>query len=111
MKIALRIGAWLSVLAIAVLSVVPPDYRVTTDLPRPVEHFSIFLIAGLAFALAYPYRYDVQIVGLVLFAGILELAQLEVPGRHARLSNFVASTLGMGVAYLLLTLARYAQRE
>jgi len=110
-KLVVRIGAWLSIFAIVALSIVPPDYRVTTDLPRPVEHFSIFLITGLAFGIAYPHRYVVQVVYLILFAGIVELTQLEVPGRHARLSDFVASALGVSVAYLLLTLMRYARRE
>jgi VanZ family protein len=107
----LRIGAWLSVFVVVVLSVSPPDYRITTALPRPVEHFSIFLIAGVAFGFAYPYRHVVQIVYLVLFAGVVELIQLEVPGRHARVSDFVVSTLGVGVAYLLVTLVRYAHQN
>jgi VanZ family protein len=110
-RIVFRVGAWLLVLAIIVLSIIPPYYRATTDLPRPVEHFSIFLITGLAFDVAYPCRYVVQIVYLVLFAGIVELIQLEVPGRHARVSDFLASALGLAVAYLLLTLVRYWQQE
>jgi VanZ family protein len=110
-RIVFRIGAWLSVLFIVVLSLVPPNYRVTTDSPRPLEHFSIVLITGLAFGFGYPCRFVVKIAYLVLFAGIVELTQSEVPGRHARLSDFVASALGVGVAYLLLTLVRYSQRE
>jgi VanZ family protein len=68
-------------------------------------------MTGLAFGFAYLCRYVVQIVYLVPFAGIVELIQLTVPGRHARGSDFVASALGAGVAYLLLALVRYAQRE
>jgi hypothetical protein len=67
-------------------------------------HFSIFLITGLAFGFAYACRYAVQIVNLVLFAGIVELIQLEVPG-------LIESPLGLAVADLLLILVRYSQRQ
>jgi VanZ family protein len=110
-KLVVRIGARLCILAIVALSIVPPDYRITTDLPCPVEHFSIFLITGLAFGVAYRHRYVVQVVYLILFAGIVELTQLEIPGRHARLSDFVASALGVSVAYLLLTLIARRERQ
>ena len=42
--------------------------------------------------LGHPPRYSTAI-GLVLFAGAIELAQLFVPGRHARLSDFVVDAL------------------
>jgi VanZ family protein len=103
-----QVGAWFFVLAIVALSVVPPDYRVIVGFPRPIEHLSIFLLAGLAFGLGYPYRYATQSICLILFAGMVELMQLGIPGRHARLSDFVASTLGVGVAYIVLRLVTQA---
>jgi hypothetical protein len=36
------------------------------------------------------------------FAGIVELMPLGIPGRHPCISDFVASTLGVGVAYVVL---------
>ena len=41
----------------------------------------------------------------VIFAGVIEAAQLFAPGRHARLSDFVVDTLGMYVGLLAVALA------
>ena len=79
--------AWVLVVGIVGLSIIPPDYRVITDLPRPLEHLSIFLLAGLAFGLGYPDRYPSQTIALVLFAAAVELVQVWVPGRHPLLRN------------------------
>ena len=103
--------AWVLVVGIVGLSIIPPDYRVITDLPRPLEHLSIFLLAGLAFGLGYPDRYPSQTIALVLFAAAVELVQVWVPGRHARLSDFAAGlvglTLGTGLAYVSTRMARH----
>jgi VanZ family protein len=37
-------------------------------------------------------------VALVIFAGAIELAQTFVPGRHARLSDFIVDAVTMCVA-------------
>ena len=50
-----RIGAWLSVLALAVLSWTPGQYMVRTDvLTGHEEHFLAYLIAGAIIAAAHP---------------------------------------------------------
>ncbi len=54
MKRLSQVLAWVLVFGIVGLSIVPPDYRVITGLPRLFEHFSIFLLAGVAFGLGYP---------------------------------------------------------
>ena len=63
-------------------------------LPRLVEHFSIFFATGLAFGVGYPQRRLFQFVALLAFAAAIELAQLLVPGRHARLSDFLIDAWG-----------------
>ena len=101
--------AWVLVVGIVSLSIVPSDYRVVTDLPRPLEHLAVFLLTGLAFVFGYPGRCLFQCVGLSLFAAAIELLQLWVPGRHARLSDFIAGfagvILGTGLGYLSTKLA------
>jgi VanZ family protein len=86
--------AWSLLLAIVGLSVVSPEYRVSTPFPQCVEHFTIFLAAGVAFGLGYPFRYD-QSVALLLFTGAIELTQLWIPGRHARFVDFIINSLGL----------------
>jgi VanZ family protein len=90
-----RLTSWLLLLAITALTVVPPTLRPLSGLGQNVEHFTIFLLMGAAFALAYRrYLYPVGLA-LLLFTGALELVQMLVPGRHARLSDFVFDGLGV----------------
>jgi hypothetical protein len=103
-KIA-RIAAWLLMAAIVILSVVPPSLRLQTSAPHSVEHFTIFAAAGFAFGLGYKHRHDLLAVLLVIFSGSIEISQLFVPGRHARLSDFIidaiAACMGLVMASLL----------
>jgi VanZ family protein len=96
-----RASAWLLALAIVVLSLVPPFYRPITEASHNVEHLAIFLATGFTFCVAYPDRPCALAIGLVIFCGAIELAQRWVPGRHARLSDFIvdaaAACIGLGV--------------
>ncbi len=96
---AVRMSAWLLTVAIVILSLVPPELRPRLGGLHALEHFVIFSATGLAFGLGYRPGYSTAI-GLVLFAGAIELAQLFVPGRHARLSDFIVDALAacVGVA-------------
>jgi len=89
---AVRVASWLLLAAIVILSLVPPELRPRVSGLHALEHFVIFSATGLAFGLGYRPRYSTAIA-LVLFAGAIELAQLFVPGRDARLSDFVVDAL------------------
>jgi VanZ family protein len=103
-----RASAWLLALAIVVLSLVPPSYRPITQASHNIEHLAIFLTTGFAFSIAYPNR-PFAATGLVMFCGVIELAQWWVPGRHAQLSDFIgdaaAACIGLVVAS---TVARFS---
>ena len=92
-----QIAGWLLLLAIAVLSLVPPSYRPGTDVPHTFEHLAIFLATGLAFGLGDANRYVSRMFLLIAFVGFIELAQLLVPGRHARVSDFLLDALGVSI--------------
>jgi len=100
-----QIFAWLCVAAIAVLSLVAPSWRPVTVLPHNLEHAAIFAIAGFLAGLGYPARPLRSFAGFVIFAGAIELAQIPVPGRHARFSDFVIDALaacaGVGAAFVI----------
>ena len=100
MRRLFQIAAWLLVIEISLVSLVPPSLRPVTGAPHNFEHLAIFLLTGIAFAIGYPRRLFLQSIGLVIFAGLIEIAQLWVPGRHARLSDFIvdASAACIGVA-------------
>jgi VanZ family protein len=100
-----QVTAWLLALTIVILSLSPPSIRPTTGAPHNLEHLLIFLATGMAFGLGYPRRFWSLCIALLAFAAAIEIAQIWVPGRHARLSDFLvdatASCLGVGLSYVL----------
>jgi hypothetical protein len=92
-----RTTAWLALAAIIVLSLVPPSVRPSTFLPHKIEHAGIFLLDGVAFGIAYcGYQWLASVMAVIFCAGI-EVAQLAVPGRHARLSDFFVDAIAICV--------------
>jgi hypothetical protein len=109
---AARVTAWILACVIIVLSLVPPWLRPESGAPHNVEHFAIYCAAGLAFGIGYSRKPLAVMAALVLFAGMIELAQLLVPGRHARLGDFVVDALALcaGVGFIYLLVARSLHR-
>jgi VanZ family protein len=102
----IRVVAWLLLSAIVFLSVVPPSSRPTTSGPHTFEHAAIFLATGISFGMAYLGREWLLSIGAILFCAAIEVAQLYVPGRHGRLSDFIVDAttaiLGVFVGCILL---------
>src|SRR6516164_4567952 len=100
--------AWLLAGTIVVLSLGPPSVRPVTGAAHDLEHLLIFLATGIAFGLGYPSRVWLLTIALPIFAAAIEVAQNWVPGRHARMSDFLvdaaASCLGGGLSYAFLKL-------
>jgi hypothetical protein len=101
-----RVLAWSLAAAIVVLSVVPPTLRPETALPHDVEHFGIFCATGIAFGLGYYRKHLLLLPLLAVFAGGVELLQLTVPDRHARLTDFIVDALAVCVGVMMPLLAR-----
>jgi VanZ family protein len=99
-----RIIAWVLVFILTLLSVVPPWLRPTTNVSHNVEHFAALFVTGVAFGLGYSRRPVIVGLVLVFFCAAIEIVQLLVPGRHARLSDFivdaVAATAGVAAAFV-----------
>ena len=85
-----RVLSWIGILAIIVLSVVPADERPVTGVGHLSEHVVAFALVAAAFAIGY-YRFSLWRLGLLafLFCGGIELIQIPLPTRHARVSDFV----------------------
>jgi VanZ family protein len=83
---------------------VPPSHRPVTDASHSMEHFGIFLATGFAFGFGYPSRPLALALALATLCGVIEVAQHWIPGRHARLSDFLvdaaATIIGVGIAYM-----------
>jgi VanZ family protein len=106
-----RVAAWVTLAAIIVLSLVPPGARPITSFPHKIEHAGIFLLNGVAFGVAYRGYEWLSSIGAVIFCAGIELAQLIVPGRHARLSDFFVDSIAICVGIFAgSTLIRITRR-
>ncbi len=86
---------WLGLLGIGAATLGPIDFRPESGLPPQVERFGAFLAVSLLFTLAYPRRRVGGWLVLLLVAGLLEILQNDVPGRHGRVPDFEAKALGV----------------
>jgi len=93
MILLLRLFAWLLAAAVTFATLGPPRLRPHLSVGQDGEHALAFVLVGLAFGLAYSQRRLAVSVIAVVLIGVLELLQLAVPGRHARLEDFVVDAL------------------
>jgi len=105
MTILLRLVAWGLAAAVTFATLGPPRYRPHADLGQNGEHALAFVVVGLAFGLAYRRNRLLTALVAVAMTGAIEILQFWVPGRHARLSDFVVDALaacaGLAVATAL----------
>jgi VanZ family protein len=94
---SLQPAAWLLLLAIVVLSVCPPQMRPQTAVPHDTEHFAVFAACGFCFGAAYRHKLFSVLWVLVFFSAGIELLQTVIPGRHARLTDFIVDLLSICV--------------
>jgi VanZ family protein len=106
----IRLAAWSLAAVVVLLSIVPSDLRPETMLPHDVEHAGIFFSTGLAFGLAYDYSNGLLASSMVAFSAAVEVVQLFVPGRHARVSDFVVDAVA-ACGGLLAAVEASASRE
>jgi VanZ family protein len=92
----LRVAAWFCAVLLAALSWLPGEEMVRTGVDGHIEHFTAYfgtmLVVEMAYGPAVGLRRPVLL--LIVYAGILELGQNFVPGRHAAVADFAASSLG-----------------
>jgi len=93
MNAILRTIAWILAAAAAFATLGPPTYRPHSDLGQDGEHALAFVLVGLAFGLAYGRNRWATAAISVALIGLLEILQLWMPGRHARLGDFVVDAM------------------
>ena len=99
----LRAIAWFSIAALALASWLPGDEMIRTGANGRLEHAAAYLISGLAVLTAYHQRPKWLMATLMTcYAGVLELGQLFVPGRHAAILDWLASSSGVLCAVVLV---------
>jgi VanZ family protein len=93
-----RTVAWIGILAIIVLSVVPAVDRPVSGAGQWLEHLIAFAILGGVFAIGYRSSLTWLLLLAVFFCGGIELLQVPLPTRHAGVSDFLVDTVGAGFA-------------
>lgn len=105
MKI-LRVFAFSCAVVLFVLTVVPASERPVTGIQHDFEHFGAYLLPGLLFGLAFSTRMSTLLLSSVVFTLMIELVQIPLPTRHARLEDFLVDCAGMCAGALI---GRFAQ--
>ena len=96
-------------IAIGMASLVPKALRPSTGIiPGAAEHFCAYFVLGIVTALAFRERTSLRKLAALnaIYAGILEIGQIFVPGRVSTPVDFAASALGSCAAIALLALWR-----
>lgn len=104
----IRLFAYSLAAAVTFATLGPPGLRPHSNLGQNGEHALAFVLIGLAFALGYP-RARLLAAGLtVVYTGVLELLQLFVPGRHARLEDFLVDALATLGGFAIVSIIDFA---
>jgi len=111
MLLVVRLLAWILLAAIVVLSLVPPTLRPVTPLSHTLEHAGLFFITGALFGLGYPNHAVLLNFGAIAFCLGIEIAQLFIPGRHARLADFFADVIAALAGVLVAVVAGSMRRR
>ena len=100
-KAAIRLCAWLALLIIIVLSVVPGSMRPSVVASDYYEHFTAYFIAGGLLATGYSRLKQMLLsaIMLSLCGGTLEIIQLWIVDRTASAGEFAASACGAWTAF------------
>jgi hypothetical protein len=104
-----RIAAWSLAVAIVVMTLGPIGLRPQFGHPS-MERFAAYLALGGAFSLGYPRHRAWVALAVVCGAMGLEMGQLLVPGRDARVGDALVKVFGAvtGVLFVTSTLAERA---
>ena len=85
---------------------VPADDRPRTGAGQNFEHLLAFGLVGLVFSLSYAWRLRALVQSGIVFALLLELAQIPLPTRHARIEDFAVDAIGVSLGIMLVSLIR-----
>ena len=96
-RLAVRSAAWLSILIVLLVTVVPIGFRPTTGLPPNIERFCVMAAVGALFAAAYPGKFWLIVLALSLAAAMFEPLQLIAVGRHPSVRDVEFKSLGVTI--------------
>ncbi|WP_291870063.1 VanZ family protein [Bradyrhizobium sp.] len=93
-RLVFRIAAWLSILTVVLVTVVPIGWRPSSGLAPNIERFGVMAAVGALFAAAYPRRFWLIVLTLSLTSAMVEPLQYIAAGRHPGLRDVEFKSLG-----------------
>lgn len=84
-----RIGAWILVALLIVVTLVPIGLRPVVTANPSIERIAAYVLAGLLMTTGYPRHWLWVLVGGVILVGGLEAAQNLTSTRHGRVDDFL----------------------
>lgn len=93
------VAAWALLFFVTYATVSPIQARPSLPTSSSIEHVAAFACVGVLFCLAYPRRIALVCLIVLCSAFMLELVQLLMPGRHARIQDAIEKLAGgaMGI--------------
>ena len=107
-RLVIRRAAWLSILIVLLVTLVPIGLRPATGLSPNVERFCVMAAVGALFAAAYPGRFWLIVLTLSLTAAIFEPLQSLATGRHPSPRDVELKSLGAAIGAVLGYAAAFA---
>lgn len=96
---AIAVSSWI---ALAVLSLLPGRFRLSTGLPKQVEQAAAFFFVALVTRLTIRREESrLQVLVFVLAAATVQVCQIWIPGRSGRLSDWAVCSAGAFFGVLL----------
>ena len=106
----LKVISWFLIGGLILITFIPASGRPITGLQHHLEHFAAFALTGLIFGFAYAWQLRTLLSGALVFTLLLEVGQIPLPTRHARLEDFVVNAvsvcLGVAIGWTLSMLWR-----
>jgi len=102
----LKAASWLVIVGLVIVTIVPANERPSTGLQHDLEHFSAFGLAGLLFGLAYAGHLRALLLSAIVFTLALELSQIPLATRHARLEDFIVDAAGACLGVVVAHVSR-----
>ena len=93
-RIWVKLAAWLCLVAIVVVTVLPIGLRPTTLYSPNTERFCVMAVAGCLFVLAYPGRFWTIVFALACAVVLFEPLQFLAPNRHPAFRDVLVKSAG-----------------
>ena len=77
------------------------DDRPVSGVGRGREHFTAFALVGAVFAIGYRFSLIRLLVLAVFYCAGIELLQIPLPTRHARVSDFLTTLPGLVLRFFV----------